>query len=124
MEQVDVGLWGVLIAILGGAIRVSTPFIFVSLGELLTERSGRFNLGLEGTLVFGAMSGYAVAYETNSAFVGVLAAAAAGADVVVVTAPFGKRCAAGRWCAECSPCRSPTTPECSARSSLSCCDDH
>ena len=78
MEQVDVGLWGVLIAILGGAIRVSTPFIFVSLGELLTERSGRFNLGLEGTLVFGAMSGYAVAYETNSAFVGVLAAAAAG----------------------------------------------
>ena len=79
MEQVDVGLWGVLIAILGGAIRVSTPFIFVSLGELLTERSGRLNLGLEGTLVFGAMSGYAVAYETNSAFVGVLAAAAAGA---------------------------------------------
>ena len=79
MEQVDVGLWGVLIAILGGAIRVSTPFIFVSLGELLTERSGRFNLGLEGILVFGAMSGYAVAYETNSAFVGVLAAAAAGA---------------------------------------------
>ena len=79
MEQVDVGLWGVLIAILCGAIRVSTPFIFVSLGELLTERSGRFNLGLEGTLVFGAMSGYAVAYETNSAFVGVLAAAAAGA---------------------------------------------
>ncbi|WP_340249455.1 ABC transporter permease [Sulfitobacter pontiacus] len=79
MEQVDVGLWGVLIAILGGAIRVSTPFIFVSLGELLTERSGRFNLGLEGTLIFGAMSGYAVAYETNSAFVGVLAAAAAGA---------------------------------------------
>ena len=79
MEQVDVGLWGVLIAILGGAIRVSTPFIFVSLGELLTERSGRFNLGLEGTLVFGAMSGYAVAYEANSAFIGVLAAAAAGA---------------------------------------------
>ena len=79
MEQVDVGLWGVLIAILGGAIRVSTPFIFVSLGELLTERSGRFNLGLEGILVFGAMSGYAVAYETNSAFIGVLAAAVAGA---------------------------------------------
>ena len=79
MEQVDVGLWGVLIAILGGAIRVSTPFIFVSLGELSTERSGRFNLGLEGILVFGAMSGYAVAYETNSAFIGVLAAAVAGA---------------------------------------------
>ncbi|MFD2856969.1 ABC transporter permease [Seohaeicola zhoushanensis] len=78
METVDIGLWGVPLAILGGAIRVSTPFIFVSLGECLTERSGRINLGLEGTLVFGAMSGYAVAYETNSAFFGVLAAAFAG----------------------------------------------
>jgi general nucleoside transport system permease protein len=57
MEPVEIGLWGVPLAILGGAIRVSTPFIFVSLGECLTERSGRINLGLEGTLVFGAMSG-------------------------------------------------------------------
>ena len=50
----DIGLWTVPLAILGGAIRVSTPFIFVSLGETITERSGRINLGLEGTLVFGA----------------------------------------------------------------------
>ena len=71
----DIGLWGVPLAILGGAIRVSTPFIFVSIGEALTERSGRINLGLEGTLVFGAMSGYAVAYHTDSAWFGVLAAA-------------------------------------------------
>lgn len=74
----DIGLWGVPLAILGGAIRVSTPFLFVSLGECLTERSGRINLGLEGTLVFGAMSGYAVAYESGSAWLGVLAAAVAG----------------------------------------------
>lgn len=79
MEPVDIGLWGVPLAILGGAIRVSTPFIFVSLGECLTERSGRINLGLEGTLVFGAMSGYAIAYETGNPFLGVLAAAVAGA---------------------------------------------
>lgn len=78
MEQVEIGLWGVPLAILGGAIRVSTPFIFVSLGECLTERSGRINLGLEGTLVFGAMSGYAAAYETGSPALGVLAAAFAG----------------------------------------------
>ena len=45
----------VLIAMLGGAIRVSTPFMFVALGECLTEKSGRVNLGLEGTLVLGAM---------------------------------------------------------------------
>jgi len=66
------------LAILGGAIRVSTPFIFVSIGECLTERSGRINLGLEGTLVFGAMSGYAVAYHTGSPWLGTLAAAFSG----------------------------------------------
>jgi general nucleoside transport system permease protein len=78
MDPVDIGLWGVPLAILGGAIRVSTPFLFVSLGECLTERSGRINLGLEGTLIFGAMSGYAVAYETGSPFLGVAAAALSG----------------------------------------------
>jgi ABC-type uncharacterized transport system permease subunit len=79
MEPVEIGLWGVPLAILGGAIRASTPFIFVSLGECLTERSGRINLGLEGTLVFGAMSGYAIAFEPGNPVIGVLAAAVAGA---------------------------------------------
>lgn len=69
----------VLVAMLGGAIKVSTPFLLVSLGECLTERSGRINLGLEGTLVFGAMAGYAVAFLSGSAWVGVGAAALAGA---------------------------------------------
>ncbi|MGO9358973.1 MAG: ABC transporter permease [Xanthobacteraceae bacterium] len=79
MPSTDIGLWGVPLAILGGAIRVSTPFIFVSLGETITERSGRINLGLEGILVFGAMSAYAVAVMTGSPWLGLLAAAAAGA---------------------------------------------
>lgn len=74
----DIGLWAIPIAILGGAIRVSTPFLFVSLGEVLTERSGRINLGLEGTLVFGAMAGYAIAVLTGSAWAGVIVAAFAG----------------------------------------------
>jgi ABC-type uncharacterized transport system permease subunit len=75
----DLGWWGVLVAVLGGAIRVSTPYLFVSLGETLTERSGRVNLGLEGTLVLGAMSGYAVSHLTGSPWLGVLVAGAAGA---------------------------------------------
>jgi simple sugar transport system permease protein len=61
-----------------GAIRVSTPFLFVSLGECLTEKSGRINLGLEGTLVFGAMTGYAISFQTGSPWLGVLAAGVAG----------------------------------------------
>ncbi|MDP1687825.1 ABC transporter permease [Hydrogenophaga sp.] len=69
----------VLLAILGGAIRVGTPFLFVSLGECLTEKSGRINLGLEGVLVFSAMSAFGVAYWSNSAWLGVLAGAGSGA---------------------------------------------
>jgi len=68
----------VLIAMLGGAIRVSTPFMFVALGECLTEKSGRVNLGLEGTLVLGAMVAYATSYHTGSPWAGVLAAGVAG----------------------------------------------
>ncbi|MBH0236779.1 ABC transporter permease [Methylobrevis albus] len=74
----DAGLSTVLFAMIAGAIRVSTPFLFVSLGECLTEKSGRINLGLEGTLVFGAMSAYAISYETGSPWLGVLVAGFAG----------------------------------------------
>jgi general nucleoside transport system permease protein len=68
----------VLVAMIGGAIRVSTPFMFVALGECLTEKSGRINLGLEGTLVLGAMLGYATDYGTGSPWLGVLAGGGAG----------------------------------------------
>jgi len=73
------GLWGVPLALFAGATRVSTPFIWVSLGECLTEKSGRINLGQEGTLIMGAMTGFAVAYKTNSAWLGVFAAGLIGA---------------------------------------------
>jgi ABC-type uncharacterized transport system permease subunit len=73
-----IGWWGVPLAVLAGAVRVSTPFLFVSLGECITERSGRINLGLEGTLVMGAMCGYGVSYLSGSPWLGVLAAGAVG----------------------------------------------
>src|SRR5712672_4825715 len=78
MADGTIGLWTVLLAVFGGAIRVSTPFLFVSLGECITERSGRINLGLEGTLVMGAMSAYGVALTTDQPWLGVLAAAFVG----------------------------------------------
>lgn len=67
-----------LTAMIGGAIRVSTPFLFVALGELLTEKSGRINLGLEGNLVLGAMVGYAGSLATGNPWAGVLAAGLCG----------------------------------------------
>ncbi len=78
MDASDNSLWVLLVAVIGGAIRVGTPFIFVSLGECLTEKSGRINLGLEGNLIMGAMSAYAVSYLTGSPWLGVLAAAGSG----------------------------------------------
>ena len=72
-------LLDVLLAVLGGAIRVGTPFLFVSLGECLTEKSGRINLGLEGVLVFSAMAGFGGALLSGSAWVGVVVAGLSGA---------------------------------------------
>lgn len=72
--------WIALIAaIVGGALRVGVPFLFVSLGECLTEKSGRINLGLEGVLVLSAMAAFGGAYLTGSPWLGVLAGAMAGA---------------------------------------------
>ena len=48
--------------IVGGALRVGAPFLFVSLGECITEKSGRINLGLEGVLVLSAMSAFGASW--------------------------------------------------------------
>ncbi|MFZ5896577.1 MAG: ABC transporter permease [Myxococcota bacterium] len=80
----ELGVWGVPLAVLGGALRVSAPFLFVSLGECITERSGRVNLGLEGTLVMGAMAGYGASYLSGSAWLGVLTAGLVGGVFGVV----------------------------------------
>jgi general nucleoside transport system permease protein len=78
MDASGIGWWGVPLAVAAGAVRAGTPFLFVSLGELITEKSGRINLGLEGTLVMGAMSGYGTAYLTGSPWLGVLVAGIVG----------------------------------------------
>lgn len=71
--------WLALFAgVVGGVLRVGTPFLFVSLGECLTEKSGRINLGLEGVLVLSAMTAFGGAYLSGSPWVGVLAGAVAG----------------------------------------------
>ncbi len=83
----------VTVAMVAGALRVSTPFLFVSLGECLTERSGRINLGNEGVLVLGAMVGYATSYHSGSPWLGIVAAALAGA---VLGAVHGGTCSLAR----------------------------
>ncbi len=79
MTGSGLGLWGIPLEVLAGAIRVSTPYLLVSLGECITEKSGRINLGLEGVLVMGAMAGYATSLASGSPWLGVLAAGLVGA---------------------------------------------
>ncbi|MEO1093411.1 MAG: ABC transporter permease [Cyanobacteria bacterium J06638_28] len=67
MATEALGWWGVPLGILAGTLRGSAPFLFVSLGECLTEKSGKINLGLEGTLLMGAMSAYGVSYLSQGA---------------------------------------------------------
>ncbi len=71
-------------AIVGGALRVGAPFLFVSLGECLTEKSGRINLGLEGVLVLSAMASFGGAWLTGSAWLGVLIGGVVGAMLALL----------------------------------------
>lgn len=78
MDSPSTSVASVLLLIVAGAIRVGTPFLFVSLGEMLTEKSGRINLGLEANLVMGAMAGYALSLHSGNPWIGVLCAGLTG----------------------------------------------
>ena len=64
--------------LIGATMRMSTPIIFATLGEIIAERSGVLNLGIEGTMLMGAMTGFLVTFTTGSLWAGVVAAALVG----------------------------------------------
>ena len=67
-----------LVGLIAATLRVATPLIFGTLGELISERSGILNLGIEGTMFLGAFVGFTVAQATDSLWLGFLAAVLAG----------------------------------------------
>lgn len=67
-----------IIGLLAATLRMATPLIFGTLGELFAERAGILNLGIEGTMFLGAFVGFTVAEKTGSLWVGFLAAILAG----------------------------------------------
>jgi simple sugar transport system permease protein len=67
-----------LLGLLAATLRVATPLIFGTLGELFAERAGILNLGIEGTLFLGAFVGFTVAALSGSLWGGILAAILAG----------------------------------------------
>ncbi len=64
----------------------ATPLLLAAMGEVVVERSGVLNLGVEGMMVMGAVCGFAAGYLTGSPWIGLLAAIAAG---IVMSALFG-----------------------------------
>lgn len=69
----------VLISIFAATIRIATPLIFAALGELITEKAGILNLGVEGTMLMAAFAGFAGAFVTGNTLAGLGLAMAAGA---------------------------------------------
>ncbi len=70
---------GFLEAVLLTIITAATPLLLAALGELVTERSGVLNLGVEGMMIMGAISGFAFALMSGNPYVGVLAGIGFGA---------------------------------------------
>lgn len=68
-------------AFLAAAVAMATPILLAALGELIVERSGVINIGIEGAMLFGAFAGLAAAYFSGNLMVGV--AAAMGAAVML-----------------------------------------
>lgn len=73
-------------ALLSSAVVAAVPLMFAGLGELITEKSGVLNLGVEGMMLVGAVAGYAVASTTGSPWAGIAAAAVAAAAMALVFA--------------------------------------
>ncbi|HAL16217.1 MAG TPA: ABC transporter permease [Anaerolineaceae bacterium] len=67
-----------LLGVLSSTIFSGTSLLYATLGEVVTERSGTVNLGLEGVLLISAATGYGVTVSTGNPFLGVLAAMLAG----------------------------------------------
>ena len=61
------------------ALRIASPLIFATLGELICERAGVLNLGIEGIMTVGAFTGWFTVYMGGDLWVGVAVAAASGA---------------------------------------------
>ena len=78
-------LGGIDPALLVASLMVaSVPILLAALGELVVEKAGVLNLGVEGMMIIGAVCGFAIAVETGSPLVGLVAAMAGGAALALI----------------------------------------
>lgn len=76
----------IIISVLASTLRIATPLLLAAMGELVAERAGVYNMGLEGTMLMGAFVGWLAAHESGSNWVGIAAAAGAGATMGLILA--------------------------------------
>jgi len=76
----------IIINVLASTIRIATPLLLGAMGELVTERSGVMNLGIEGTMLISSFIAFLVAFETNSIILAVCAAMLTGAFMSLIMA--------------------------------------
>jgi general nucleoside transport system permease protein len=76
----------IVIAILITLVGVATPILLAALGELVVEKSGVLNLGVEGMMLVGAVTAFAITYNTGNPWLGVLCAALASTAASMIFA--------------------------------------
>jgi simple sugar transport system permease protein len=76
----------IVVATLSATIKAGTPLLLVTLGEILAERAGVLNLGLEGMMLVGALSGFIVCHLTANPWLGLLIALISGAVISLIHA--------------------------------------
>ena len=75
-----------LILTLFAAIGLGTPLVFATVGEIITERAGNLNLGVQGMMLVGAVAGFWATFNTENLLMGVIVAMIAGAALSVIHA--------------------------------------
>jgi ABC-type uncharacterized transport system permease subunit len=78
--------WVLLTIVLSAGIAAGTPILYGALGEIITERAGILNLGVEGMMLMGALSGIVASLATGNVWIGALAGMAAGGLLSLVHA--------------------------------------
>ena len=72
------------VAIFQGIIIASTPLVLAAIGELIVEKSGVLNLGVEGMMIIGAVASFIITHETGSHLMGILAAIIASGLIALI----------------------------------------
>ena len=76
----------ILTFILTGAVTAGTPILYATLGEIITEKAGQLNLGVEGMMLIGAVMGFNAALSTGNPALGILTGMIAGAGGALIFA--------------------------------------